>query len=97
MVEQVNRAKNSKYRKHFLFRKLKILEESSFLTKFLFYFVFVFTGNGSSGYKKYFRDTFMEKKKVGNTPPRQYWDSTLKPEYDRLVLHNSPLQFLVIW
>jgi len=36
-------------------------------------------------------------KRLGNTPPRKYWDSTLKPGYDRhLALPNSPLRFLVI-
>jgi hypothetical protein len=47
---------------------MKILEESSFVTKFLFYFVFVHTGGSSSGYiKKYFRDTFMGGKKGWET------------------------------
>ena len=40
--------------KKFLFRQLKILEESSFVTKFLFHFVFVFTcgGLGIPSWKK---------------------------------------------
>jgi hypothetical protein len=81
LVEQVNRAKNSKYRKNFLFRQLKVLEESSFLTKFLFCFVIVFTGNSSSGYKKYFRDTFIKKggKHSSKTTLRQYPKTRVRP------------------
>jgi hypothetical protein len=76
---------------------LKILEESSFAAKNLFYFVFVLTGGGSSGYKNNILGiTFMEKR-MGNTPTRKYWDSTLKPGYDRLlVLPNSFLWFHVV-
>jgi hypothetical protein len=58
----INISKNSKYRKNFLFWQLKILEGSSFVTKLLCYFVFVFICGGSPEYKKYFRDTCMEKK-----------------------------------